>query len=366
MKTKLLILSSAVMFALSANAQINQVNEDECTTNCTSSNQYIGDSTSTTNNGDTHSTSSMLGNSSASNVSGNDVNYDNSALTTQNANNTTTGTISGGNTNSSATGGSSSGNQLSNQNSNSAQTGDSKSTVGDTSSSSNSGVSKSGNSSNANNTASHSNANSNQSQANTSKVDSNQSQGQGQSAATNSSTFVNTGGNTVNHKVDARTLVLPEMPITPPSVLAAGQMIKETTSCGPLQAVEKQPVTAKVRGGFMNWSWKDVDAGETMHLTNYLDEDGRMMYFYEVFVPGRNEVYLYGHQAIIVYALIGTSSATQTGIGAGWGSAMNWGNGMNGSTNSTQRLVSDIQLKLCYVGKATVDSGTMVIQKNRE
>lgn len=411
---------------------IAQTQTTECSstsTSCTGSNQWSGDVSTVNNSGETHSTTTQNGNSSASNASGVDINptFDNRTQTTQNATNTTTGTISGGNTSSSVGNTSATGNYSSNDNKSSV--GNTTATTGASTSNSNSGgnvlgntgtntstnnnsnsatggaggsstayggtttskVSDSGNSSSSSGVSGSGNSSQGQGQSqgiagsgnssqgqtqgisgsgnskntstlvggNTSSSNSNSLQGGTQNSSTSSSSSLGNAGNssiayTDNSKVDARTLILPNLPNTPPSVIAAGQMIKETTACGPLQNVDKQPVTAIIRGGFMNWSWKEVSAGDTMHLTNMVDPDGRIMYFYEVNVPGRDEVYLYGHQAVIVYALIGTSSATQTGLGLGGGTAMNWGQGNNGSTNSTQRLVSDIQLKLCPLGVAKV------------
>lgn len=139
---KTLLAVSVVLATSSSYAQLTQTNQCPPTaTNCTgSSNQNAGDTATITNSGDTHSSATQLGNSSASNVSGATVSpqFDNKAQTTQ----TTTGTISGGNTTSGATGGSATGNWSDNKSG--ATTGASTSSVGATSSTSGGNILTSG------------------------------------------------------------------------------------------------------------------------------------------------------------------------------------------------------------------------------
>lgn len=107
------------LVSLSALAQVTQT--AECppgATSCTSSNQSLGDVTTTTNNGDTRSSVSQLGNSTGSIASGVTIapEIDNRTQSTQNADQNVTSNIAGGNTSSAATGGAATGNWSDNDN----------------------------------------------------------------------------------------------------------------------------------------------------------------------------------------------------------------------------------------------------------
>jgi hypothetical protein len=416
-------LVSLALFACvgMASAQMNQTNQCPPTaTNCTGSNQNSGDVSTTNNNGNTHSTSSMLGNSSASNASGNNINpnFDNRAQTTQNATNTTTGMIQGGN-NSASTGPSSAiGNSSSNDN---------RSSVGNTSSNSggnvtggntmNGGANTATTGNNTNNLGSSSggnilggasatngpNTNTNQG-GNTTSTNANlaaggaggaggnatggaggtansasgvagsgnsanqntaaQGQGQGQSSSNRTSSNSNQNASTRSGSDNAISVdasdrssnsytdnskvifIPPVVPPTPPSTLSNGQIIKETTACGPLQRVVKTPVIGKDLG----WIWNsNVEQGFTYDLEPVVDGNGVPITYGRFELPDGTGYRLIGNQAIIFAAVVGTASSKNIAIGGG-GSNGNWGQGGGGNSGAIQQLITNIQLKVCDVG----------------
>lgn len=418
------ILTLAIL-ASAANAQLSQTNQCPPTaTNCTGSNQNSGDTSTTVNNGDTHSSSSLLGNSSASNASGNNINpeFDNRAQTTQNANNTTTGTISGGNTTSGATGGAATGNLSTNDNK-SSSTNDNRSAVGNTSAStgaSNSGgntlgsssggntmtggansaaggaggaggsVAGSGNSTAQGGAGGRSDANAAQQQGiagsgnsrnsmtggdqttrvtggdqnsnltggnqalrggdqRTSQSTSQALRGGDQDASTrsgvgqsgNSSTYV--GGDSYTNKT---IFIPPIVPPTPPSQLAVGNIVKETTACGPLQTVVKTPINGVALGFFTD---SEVKQGFTYDLQDYKDANGNLITYSELPLADGSGYRMIGHQAIIFGAIIGTSNAKNISLGGG-GSGGGWGQGGGGNSGAIQQLVTNIQLRACDLG----------------
>lgn len=395
------VFAVAVMALMGGSYAFAQVDQsqvcDPATQSCIGTFQNQGDVSTVYNSGDPHSTTSQLGNSSGSVASGVSIDPSIKGQQDQNLSGSVDGSITGGNTSSDAK---ATGNSSTNTNSTGPSTavagvGDTSSNSGgnilgneskndnanknDSSAASNSGGNVLGNDSSNQNiakggasSADHS-GNSSNSNRTASAASSKQSSEQAQSTKTNSS--VDKAGNsnvgviagndlsTNITKVDARTLLLPDMPATPPTVISSAQMIKETTACGPLQSVDSQPVTQVLRGGFLGWGWKEVDAGTTMHLTERLDAEGRHLWFYEAPIPGTSDVYLFGNQQVIVYAVLGAGSAVQTGAGGG-GSNMNWGQLAAGTSGSSQRMVADIQNKLCFLGKATYKVVTPKVIQN--
>lgn len=436
-----IFIAAMIMAAPAAFAQLNQTNQCPPTaTNCTGSNQNSGDTSTTVNNGDTHSTTSQLGNSSASNVSGNNVGFDNRAQTTQNANNTTTGTISGGNTNSQATGGSATGNKLDNNNDNRSSVGNVGSSSGGNSINNHTGlnggnntatntatggkggssyseggkggnsyssgkneqgqeqgIDRSGNSANSNlngqgqgqqqanhgtNAQGQSSTNrlSNGSSSSSGSNSGGNSMSNGSSSSSGSTSSSTSGGNTLSNgsssggnsmgqsnstsndgsgnsstHVDAsdrsvynnKTIFIPPIiPPTPPSQLAVGNVVKETSACGPLQRVVEREVNGTFHGLFVN---SDVKQGYHQELAPYLDDNGNEQQYKEVPLPTGDGYRVYGHQVTQYTTIVGVSGARNIAIGGG-GSNGNWGQGGMGTSSANQQLVTTLQLRLCELG----------------
>jgi hypothetical protein len=140
----------------------------------------------------------------------------------------------------------------------------------------------------------------------------------------------------------------PVVPATPPSTVAAGNLIKETTTCGPLQRVVRTPVDGTFIGLFRR---SQVDQGWTEDLAPYLDARGREQVYREVPLEDGSGVRVYGHQAIMFTTVVGVASNRNIAIGGGGGSSGgNWGQGGMGSSSSNQRMITTIQLRSCEVG----------------
>lgn len=378
MKTVKTFAVALAVLATAALANEPPMNES-CLESCAASVQTIGDTADTVDASNSYS--KQLNPSSASNASGVDIGADQRL---QQSGNTVD---QSGSAQTSWSGSEASGNSLDNRNDNRSSVGNTSASSGGNTLSQGQSVDGSGNSSNdirntvagefsASDMGNSSNTNTNgQSQGFSDSGNASQRQGiadsgnaaqgqqqgirdagnasqqQGQETGVATDVAVDASDRSV-HRVDARTLVLPIMAPTPPTLIAAGSMIQKTLSCGPLQDVERLPVVQKVRGGFLGWQWVDAPAGETMHLVPHTAADGSQQFFYEVPVTGQpNRVQLFGHQPVITHGLIGAGGAVQTG-GGGGGSSMSWGQLAAGSSGSSQQMVVDIQLSLCSLGVA--------------
>lgn len=282
---------------------------------CTVSNQNMGDTSSSALADHSTSTSSMAGNSSASNQSGNSITtgYDNSAQTTQNAT-TKTGDVS-------STGGasSSSGNHTSSENSSSANTGASTSNSGGN-------ILKAGKQDQTNNVT---------------------STGDARNSGGNSAVHIDTSDKSSQTYVDKSrvTFIPPVVPPTPPSHVAIGNIIKETLACGPLQKVVKTPITGTSRGLF---SRTTVNQGYTYDLEPFIDNDGNMVDYRRVYNPD-GSIQVFGHQVVMFATIVGLSSGGNFALGGGGGGG-GWGQAGFGTSSSNTRLVTNIQLVQCEIG----------------
>jgi hypothetical protein len=158
--------------------------------------------------------------------------------------------------------------------------------------------------------------------------------------------------NTTNRtRVDNRQIYIPAIvPQSLPSQVAAGAIIRETTSCGPLQSVVKTPVTGTYYGTFRK---RQVELGFTYDLQPFTDEAGREVVFHEV-ITGAGQTRLFGHQAIIYSTVAGVSGTRNLAVGGG-GSNGDWGQAGGGGSVAAQRLVTHIQLRLCDAGTQTIN-----------
>jgi len=137
----------------------------------------------------------------------------------------------------------------------------------------------------------------------------------------------------------------PVVPPTPPSTIGVGNIVKETSACGPLQQVVREPVRGTFFGLFANSS---VPQGFNDRLTPYIDARGEQVDYRKV--PMADGGYrMYGHQVIQYTTVIGVGSGRNLAIGGGGGGG-GWAQGGGGTTGSMQQMVTSIQLRECEVG----------------
>lgn len=334
---------------------------------CTISVQDAGRNDTSSAADNTNTTSSQAGVSSASNASGVtiDPTFDHSAQTTQNAT-TTTGAVTS----------EASGNSLDSDNRSNASNGNQSmgqvtngnSSIGDTSSMSGSmsggnevtATNSNGSVTNGDTSLSNGpNTNTNSVGGSDAKVG-NLSTGASTSGSLSGaysgpskslSSADNNGGNSTN-RIDAsshyksRTVFIPPVvPGTPPSQLAVGNIIRETSACGPLQSYVRRPVTGTFIGLFRNSS---IPQGWSDDLEPYRDETGARVDYRQV-VDSNGDIRLFGHQVIMFTTVIGVASNRNIALGGGGGGG-GWGQGGMGSSSSNQRLVTNIQLRECEIG----------------
>lgn len=144
----------------------------------------------------------------------------------------------------------------------------------------------------------------------------------------------------------SREIFIPSVvPGTPSSQIAAGDIIKETSACGPLQHIVRQPVTGTFIGLFRNAS---VAQGWSDDLEPYRDADGvQQDYRRERLANG--DVRMFGHQVVMFTTVVGVASNRNIALGGGSGGG-SWGQGGMGSSSSNQRMVTTIQLRDCEIG----------------
>lgn len=139
-------------------------------------------------------------------------------------------------------------------------------------------------------------------------------------------------------------LIPPVVPGTPSSQLATGDIIKETSACGPLQHIVRQPVDGTFIGLFRSVS---VPQGWSDDLEPFRDPDGRLI-DYRSERQADGDVRLFGHQVVMFTTVVGVASNRNVALGGGGGSG--WGQGGMGSSSSNQRMVTTIQLRDCEIG----------------
>ena len=138
----------------------------------------------------------------------------------------------------------------------------------------------------------------------------------------------------------------PVVPATPPSSLAVGNIVKETSACGPLQAVIREPVEGTFFGLVLN---SKVNQGYTEELAPFRDESGKIVEYRREALPNGSGYVLFGHQVTQYTAIVGVSGARNIAVGAG-GSGGGWGQGGLGTSSANQQMVTKIELRSCEVG----------------
>jgi hypothetical protein len=349
MLSKYVLLSGAALCLSNiASAQSSQT----CpvgATNCTISVQDAGHNSLNATADNTTTTSSIAGTSSASNQSGNTVApvFDNSPQTTQNAT-TTTGAISSASTGNTSENNNASSATNGNQTMGQSNTGTSTNTLGGSSSGGNTlstGASTSstgasnaylGGNTQANGSASSIGATTSNSGGNTLGSDASNSGG-------NSTTNVDASDRSIYRS--KAIFIPPVVPGTPPSQLAVGNIIKETSACGPLQRIVRLQVNGTFIGLFRNAS---VPQGFSDDIEPYRDDAGNIVdYRTERMADG--DVRMFGHQVVMFTTVIGVASNRNIALGGGGGGG-SWGQAGMGSSSSNQRLVTNIQLRDCEIG----------------
>ena len=146
--------------------------------------------------------------------------------------------------------------------------------------------------------------------------------------------------------MDARTIyVAPIVPITPPSTVAVGNVIKQSLQCGPLQRVIKTPIQGIFQGLTRR---KAIQQGYTYELAPFLAPDGTEMLYHEV-QTGPGVTHIFGHRATIYTTSVGVSSTRNLAFGGG-NSEGSWGQAGAGASSNSQQLVTNVQLQLCDLG----------------
>ena len=160
----------------------------------------------------------------------------------------------------------------------------------------------------------------------------------------NSSTRVDASDNSVYNN---KTIFIPAIvPATPASQLAVGNIVKETSACGPLQAISKREIKGTFHGIF---STSEVPQGFHQELVPYIDVNGVEQQYKHVPLPTGDGYRVYGHQVTQYTTVVGVSGARNIAIGGG-GSSGSWGQGGMGTSSANQQLVTTLQLRLCEIG----------------
>lgn len=132
--------------------------------------------------------------------------------------------------------------------------------------------------------------------------------------------------------------------VTPPSTVAIGNMIKETTACGAMQSVVQTPILGVYNGLFRSTT---VKQGFTYDLAPYT-VNGAVV-DREIVTGPDGVTRAYGHQAIILATVVGISGNRNIQLGGG-GNEGAWGQGGMGSSSAMTQLVTNIQLVRCELG----------------
>ena len=337
-------------------------------TSCSVNTQTLGDTSNPSSASGTTSNSSLSGTSAASNVSGLTISPDIRTDTQQNSTNTTTGTITGGNvtggnvtggnvtggsTTSSAQGGTSTGNTTSANNQSSATSGPSNAAIGNTTTGPSSATV--GNTSVGPSTTSVGNTTTGPSNAavgNTSATTGNLSGGTNTTSNVNSTggsssaTNIDASNRSVSNNNERWTFIPPVVPPTPPSSLAVGNVVSETSACGPLQRVVREPIEGRFFGLVTN---SHVQQGFNERLEPYFDEHGVRQDYRRVPLEDGSGYRLFGHQVTQHTTIVGISGTRNLALGGGGGGG-GWGQAGAGSSSAMQQMVTSIQLRECEIG----------------
>jgi hypothetical protein len=164
--------------------------------------------------------------------------------------------------------------------------------------------------------------------------------------ASNSSTSIDQSNRSTTSNSLRWTFIPPVVPPTPPSVLAVGNIVTETGTCGVLQHVVREPVNATYFGFFKK---SKVQQGFTERLAPMVDEKGQQMDYRRVPLEDGSGYRLFGHQVTQYTSILGLSGARNIAIGGGGGGG-GWGQAGGGSSGSMQQMVTTLQIRECEVG----------------
>lgn len=367
-----------------------------CETDCTSTVQQMGDTSSSADH--SQSESSQSNNSTASNVSGASITNAPRVQQSGNQVDQSGNTVDQSGSRQTATGGASSSASHGNENEVTTNANNSATNLGgsainggmDASTKSSAGIGDIGNeqgqgqsqsvtdSGNARNENAVANdqgqsqsvdgsGNSRNSSSNSSKVNSSNSQGQGidrsGNSAVNNRTATEQGqgqstDNAINvdasdrsrtsysSKVDARSLYIPQVtaPVIP-SVNPATSVSIVRGSCEPLFAIDRKVVNGKYVGLIWN---STIDLGHEDYKVDYIDENNYRIKYNAIQMPDGSWDIM-GMRAIYFVAPLNVSGSRQLGIGGG--SGFDHGQASGGSSSTMQMLVTNIQTEACLVGK---------------
>ena len=163
--------------------------------------------------------------------------------------------------------------------------------------------------------------------------------------ASNSSTTVDASDRSSSNYSSKLIFIPAIIPPTPPTALGVGNIIKDTSSCGPLQRVIREPVEGTFYGVFGK---SHVPQGFTERLVAFVDAGGVQVDYRQVPISGGG-YRLFGHQVTQYTAVIGVGGARNIAIGGGAGGGA-WGQAGAGASASMQQMVTTIQLRECEIG----------------
>ena len=152
------------------------------------------------------------------------------------------------------------------------------------------------------------------------------------------------------------------MPPTPPSTLAIGNIVKETSACGPLQGLVRTPVQGTFEGLLTQTK---IDQGHTDEIVPYTDKDGIQSQYLEVPLKDGSGYRVFGHQVTQYTTVLGVSGARNFALGGGNAGGA-WGQGGLGSSSANQQLVTNIELLLCEVGTVRFPAEPKVVYVERK
>ena len=167
-------------------------------------------------------------------------------------------------------------------------------------------------------------------------------------AAPLSSMAQTTTNNNSSTVVDSRSIYVPS--ITPPALpsqSSIGNILMETSECGPLQQVVKTPIEGTFQGLFKS---NKVQQGFTYELAPYTDSEGRIQFYKEVPLRGQPGSFsIVGHQVVTSTTVVGVASMRNIALG-GASSSGSWGQAGGGGSIANSQLVTNIQLRSCELG----------------
>ena len=164
--------------------------------------------------------------------------------------------------------------------------------------------------------------------------------------ASNSSTSVDASNHSISTTNEKFIFIPPVVPITPPSTLGVGNTIKDTSACGPLQRIVREPIQGTFFGLVKTTR---VAQGYTDHLEPYVDSRGSPQPYRRVPLEDGPGFRVFGHQVTQYTTVLGVSGVRNIAVGGGSGGG-SWGQGGMGTSGAMQQMVTSIELRECGVG----------------